>query len=106
MKRIMILIGLSLLMFLLTSCNVEEAKLKEPPVTEPEAEEIAKEDYHIKLINKFGLIELEEDEINKSPLEDAENLTSLYYVIEGITEDEEATTLYINSDDKTLHYTE
>lgn len=104
MKRLTLFILLSVVVIALMGCNLEEAKIKEPPVTENEAKEIAKDLYGITLINKIALIELDEDEIDEFLSDEEKGRTSLFYIIEGIDDLKEEVTVYINSDDKSIHF--
>lgn len=104
MKRFTIYLPLILAALFLVGCNMNDGSIKEPPVTEAKAEEVATEVYDIELISRIGLIELEEDEISAIPFEKAEELTPMYYMIVGNNSNSEEKTIFINSDDHEVHY--
>lgn len=92
-------------MLTLISCNREENVLVGPSVTSNEAEKIAKENFNIIKINRVELRHLSDEELEENPYEEAKDKTPVYFLIKGIDKKQEEITIFINSNEKRINYT-
>jgi uncharacterized protein YpmB len=109
MKYLIIFFSIIIPMLTLISCSGEDDDLVRPSVgpsvTSDEAEEIAKDNFNIISINSVELRHLSNEEFDDIPYEEAKNITPVYFIIQGIDENQEEITVFVNSNEKKFNYT-
>jgi uncharacterized protein YpmB len=101
MKQFIASFSIIILMFILISCNGD---MVGPSVKQSDAIKIAKDNFNVKTVDKVELRHLTSEEINSMLSEETKKLTPVYFVIQGINDDQKDITVFVNSNNETIIY--